>query len=191
MYVVEKPELNWREWTPWLYGEDAPLTILLNAIPSSPVIPYTVRLFENPRSPIHLPGPTDMLTHDAIHCLLGRGLFNQDEAFVIGFCMGASSSSTKIHCSIFELVGTIIYPKPYRFKKVDMLSLRLAFEFAKSLGSSVNDIHLFDFRSIEREPIKKCREAFGIDLERLRNVFYQEKSLRPKSLASKRLPENA
>ena len=52
-------------------------------------IPLMVQLVENPR--YDLPGldifhgKVDLKRHDAIHILLGRGLLNKDEAFVIGF----------------------------------------------------------------------------------------------------------
>jgi len=50
--------------------------------------PEIIWKYENPESPDRLPGAVYIETHDSIHCLLGRGGLQADEAFVIGFTMG-------------------------------------------------------------------------------------------------------
>lgn len=69
----------------------------LDAVRMAPEeVPFLVRLVENPA--LDLPfmdvfhGATDLPTHDYLHIVLGRGLLAKDEAFVIGFTMGATDN---------------------------------------------------------------------------------------------------
>ncbi len=78
-----------------------------------------------------------------LHVLLGRGLLNQDEAFVIGFCMGAAQENSKFSRLFFEFIGTKIDPKPYSLSADDMTAFHLAFDLAKRLGTSSRNILLF------------------------------------------------
>ncbi len=50
-------------------------------------IHWIVKTFENPKSPIALPGKISLHNHDCIHIILGKGITPEDEAFVIGFTM--------------------------------------------------------------------------------------------------------
>ena len=80
-------QLKWYEWNPGLHNGKCNLQEVINGLPAATAedIPWLVRLFENPASALAFPGAINLARHDAIHVLLGRGLRNQDEAFVIGF----------------------------------------------------------------------------------------------------------
>lgn len=82
-------------------------------------IPWIVRLLENPQSPFALPGKIDLFNHDCLHILLEREFSLQDEAFIIGFCMGNDPQTKPNHVKIFKTVSSYLYPKKYRFKTDD------------------------------------------------------------------------
>ena len=85
-------EPAWREWIPWLENDDLTLREVYETLPGAgpEEIDQIVRLLENPASPYALPGASSLRVHDCIHILIGRGLLNHDEAFVIGYTMGTA-----------------------------------------------------------------------------------------------------
>jgi len=180
--------MKYEDWSPWLYNCDSNFLETINTIPFSPETPFLVRLFENPKSPLYLPGPTFLDTHDAIHVLLGRGLLPQDEAFVIGFCMGASTAANTKHKKIFRFVAGLFYPKKYRLSKNDLIAFDIAFEFGKSLRNKMGNIHLFEFNQHNEKSIKQMREFFDLRPSTLKNIYRLEKKKLPNTKSSKRLP---
>jgi len=183
---MSRDKIHWREWTPWLFDEDSLVSDVVASIPHNPSIPWVVRLFENPSSPFYLPAPTTMAMHDTIHVLLGRGLLNQDEAFVIGFGMGASLGSTEVKRMIFEFVSSKLYPKAYRLNSDDLKVFNLAFDLAQQ--SSIRNIHLDNERTLGRMSIKEAREYYGLDENILKEWYQQEITLCSDTIVSKRLP---
>jgi len=177
--------IYWREWTPWIFDEDSLVNDVVKSISDEPTIPWIVRLFENPSSPFYLPAPTIMHMHDTIHVILGRGLLNQDEAFVIGFGMGASLGATQIKRMVFEFVSTTLYPKAYRFGKNDRKVFNLAYDIAQK--TDIRNIHLDNEKELAKMTIKEAREHYGIDNNKLKEWYQQEIQLCPDTIVSKRL----
>ncbi len=178
--------IHWKEWTPWLFDDEAIVGDVVKSIPHSPIIPWIVRLFENPSSPFYLPAPTTMAMHDTIHILLGRGLLNQDEAFVIGFGMGSSLGSTEVKRMVFEFVSSTLYPKAYRLNKSDIEVFNLAFDLGQT--SNIYNLHLDNERQLSKMSIKEIRVYYGIDDSLLKEWYIKEKALISHTIVSKRLP---
>ena len=179
---------HWETWTPWLFNENDLVSDVVDSIPHAPKVPWVVRLFESPNSPFYLPAPTTMRMHDTIHVILGRGLLNQDEAFVIGFGMGLSLGKNQIKRMVFEFVSTTLYPKAYQFSNEDRKIFNLAFELAQTTPSSNYNIHLDNERELGRMSVKEVRNHYGIDAAILKKWYQQEHTLCPKTIVSKRLP---
>lgn len=178
-------DTHWTKWTPWLFDENTLVKDVVKSIPSAPKIPWIVRLFENPNSPLTLPAPTSMLMHDTIHVILGRGLLNQDEAFVIGFGMGSSLGSTQVERMIFEFLSGTLYPKAYRFNKNEQKIFGLGFEIAKKM--KIENIHLADERELSNMTIKEVRAFYNLDDAILKTWYEEENRLCPETKVSKRL----
>lgn len=73
-------------------------------------------------------GGVDLVAHDCIHMLLGRGLLTKDEAFVIGFTMGSTNKLETLNKDIFAYVAEHYYPNAY---KMDEEAKRVFFDAAK------------------------------------------------------------
>jgi len=88
--MAKSAPTGWKDWNPMLNNGEKKLGTVLKTMPSNEQqdISSVVKLFENPSSPIALPGAINLERHDCIHVILGRGLLPQDEAFVIGFYHG-------------------------------------------------------------------------------------------------------
>jgi hypothetical protein len=178
--------VDWREWDPFNFDEQATLSAALSTIPRAPIqkVPLLVRVMENPTSPVALSGATTMFDHDCIHVALGRGLLSQDEGFVIGYSIGNSSNSSAQDRLIFrEIAGH--YPKPFNLSDQDMLAFDHGFDCG--LHNNVRDIHLFDFSAHLEEPIGTVRKLLGVSRERIVSWFREELSLVPRSKESRRL----
>ena len=59
-----------------------------NGLDEESKLPLSLWLFEDPDSPVALPGAACLDLHDCLHILLNRGYSTADEAFVVGFSMG-------------------------------------------------------------------------------------------------------
>lgn len=183
---MQSENIHWTKWTPWLFDDTALVADVVASIPSAPNIPWIVRLFENPNSPFYLPGPTTMLMHDTIHVILGRGLLNQDEAFVIGFGMGSSLGATQVQRMVFEFVSTTFYPKAYRFNNNERKIFNWGFEMAQKM--KIDSLHLADERELGRMTIEEVRKFYNIDNTLLKKWYAEEKRLCQNTTVSNRLP---
>ena len=83
-------------------------------------IPFWVWLFENPDSPLPMPGKISLYHHDCLHLLLKRGFSRENEAYIVGFTMGKDPSAHKIHQWIYQLAARYLFPNPYRLRQVDL-----------------------------------------------------------------------
>jgi hypothetical protein len=163
----------------------------LDAVRMAPEeVPFLVRLVENPA--LDLPfmdvfhGATDLPTHDYLHIVLGRGLLAKDEAFVIGFTMGATDNVGRGEEFLYGLFAKYLYPKQYRFSDDDMR----VFKDAVRLGYiSDCDTRLCttDFERFLDTPLEAIREALGIETDLLRAYYGIEKRRYPGSRESARL----
>ena len=189
--MMLKPNaVPWQEWLP-SFDETKPLKEIYETLPglAPEDINFWVKLLENPRSPLALPGAIDLFGHDCMHIVLGRGLLNQDEAFVIGYSMGNAENYKKFYGNFWKWAARYLYPKPYRISKLEQIAFDLGLNFGKE--NQVKNIHRYDFSANRTRSIGSIRQELGISFERLKVYFEQEISLiRPEvSICSSRLKE--
>jgi hypothetical protein len=179
---------TWWEWFPGLDNDPRTLRDVLAEMPSAPAtaIPWIVRLFENDKSWLGLHGAVDLRTHDMIHVLLGRGLLDQDEAFVIGFTMGSTRAVTALERWVFRQAVSTLYPEPYRIPRKMLAAYDLGLEAGAGMG--VRNLHRAIRDEMLDRPLGETRRALGIDTSRLREFYARERAALPGTLASQRLP---
>jgi hypothetical protein len=175
-------------WNPGLDNDESTLGEVLDSLPGDPPgdIPFLVKLFENPRSPIAFRGAIALDRHDCLHVILGRGILQQDEAFVIGFTMGTSGTITKLEARLYEWVCNHLMPRANHFDADQLKVFRLALELARSSGASrLYEVPLEKMRNL---PLGLIRQRARIDSKALRAAFRRERELVPHTHASRRLP---
>jgi hypothetical protein len=179
---------SWRHWFPGLDNGQRTLREVLATLPAAPpqAIPWIVRLFENPRGWLHLHGAVDLANHDRIHVLLGRGLLDQDEAFVIGFTMGSTRAVSRLEGWFFKYVVAHVYPHPYRIPSRILAAYDLGLEAGRSIG--VPNVHLALRDDMLDRPLGDVRRELGIDTRRLREFYARERAALPDTPASQRRP---
>lgn len=182
--------ISWRDWNPGLNNGHMTLREVYDTLPgaSAVEIAWHVKMFENPTSPISFTGSIDLAPHDCIHILLGRGLLNQDEAFVIGYTMGTNKEISRWQIWAFKKIARYFYPYPYKFRKGDEVAYNLG--IGRGLASRVNniqDIPLFTSQYLDL-PIKLTRKALGVNIHQLRAYYRKEQQLIPGTKESLRLP---
>jgi hypothetical protein len=183
-------KLKWHEWNPGLHNGDLMLQEVIDTLPAAKAdeIPWLVRLFENPASPIAFPGAINLTRHDALHVLLGRGLRNQDEAFVIGFTMGCSSHLFTWQIYSFRWIITHLYPAPYKFSLQDLMAFDLGFGLGRSISAC--DLDEFPFEKYNHSRLKDLRYWLGINVNKLHALYRFESLLIANTQASHRLDTN-
>ena len=152
-------------------------------------IPLMVQLVENPK--FKLPGITlfhgavDLITHDYIHIILGRGLLAMDEAFTIGFTMGSTHRVGHTEAQLFSFISKNLYPDIYKFSDDDVAvfkqAVRLAFISNCMALDSVN------YDSYLNMSLKDLRNNIQLETDLLKAYYRIEKKNYPESLASVRL----
>lgn len=178
---------KWYEWNPGLHNGDQALQDVINTLPAAKAddIPWLVRLFENPASPVAFPGAINLSRHDVIHVLLGRGLRNQDEAFVIGFTMGSSSHIYAWQIHSFRWIITHLYPAPYKLSAQDLIAFDLGFGLGRNI--SARDLDEFPFEKYNHSRLKDLRYWLGINVNKLHALYRFESLLIANTHASHRL----
>ena len=178
---------GWKTWVPGLKNGTKKLGTQLKNMPANDAadISAVVKLFENPASPIALPGAVSLERHDCIHVMLGRGLLPQDEAFVIGFTMGTSKKISGFAESLFKKATKYLYPHPYKFSDDHLVAFELGLKYGKTC--KVTEIYEFPFEHFKDEKIGNIRRKLGINIGELRKIYAVEKILLPNSKESKRL----
>ena len=181
----------WWEWFPGLDNGDRTLRAVLAELPAAPAtaIPWIVRLFENPEGWLRLHGAIHLKDHDMVHVLLGRGLLDQDEAFVIGFTMGSTKAVLWPERAWFRFVVSNLYPEPYRISRRMLAAYDIGLEAGRDLG--VKDLHRALRDDMLDRPLGAVRRELGIDTQRLREFYARERAALPGTLASSRLPLDA
>jgi hypothetical protein len=124
--------------------------------------------------------------HDMIHVLLGRGLLDQDEAFVIGFTMGTTRAVSRLERWFFKLALSRLYPQPYRISRRMLAAYDLGLEAGREFG--VRNLHLALRDDMLDQPLGDTRRQLRIDTRRLRQYYAREREALPGTLASLRLP---
>lgn len=179
---------SWRQWFPGLDNDHRTLREVIGTLPAAPpaAIPWIVRLFENPQGWLRLHGAVDLANHDRIHVLLGRGLLDQDEAFVIGFTMGSTKSVSRLERWFFKCAVSHLYPDPYRIPWPILAAYDLGLEAGREMGA--RNIHLALNDSMLDRRLGDLRRELGIDTRRLREFYARESEALPNTPASRRLP---
>jgi len=175
-------------WMPGLRLNDArTLGEVLETLPANrpDEIDALVRLLENPASPYALPGAVSLERHDCIHVLLGRGLLGADEAFVVGYTMGAAASSIDAELlDTFKLIAKRLYPRHYRMDDADLFVFDLGYQLGTRSPVRIDHLPLEHARA---ERIDALRARAGIDVTALVAVYAAERALFPDARASARL----
>lgn len=181
----------WGMWYPGLDNDRRSMQQLLDSLPGADegAIPMAVQWFEDPSSPLALPGAVSLAWHDAIHILLGRGLLDQDEAFVVGFAMGNASTFRGEDAVTLRNALAHDYPEPFRVHGPKLAVFDLGIEAGRSIG--IPDLALQEGRLTNDAPLGAWRDRCGIDTEKLRAFYVRESFLLPRTLESARLPLEA
>jgi len=179
---------NWRKWFPGLDNERLTLREVLATLPAAPpaAIPWIVRLFENPAGLLRLHGAVSLADHDKIHVLLGRGLLDQDEAFVLGFTMGCTKEVSRLERWFFKYALSHLYPHPYRIPPRILVAYDLGLEAGMEFG--LRELHLAFAEQMLDRPLGELRRELGIAPRRLRSYYARERAALPDTPASLRLP---
>jgi hypothetical protein len=179
---------NWWEWFPGLDNDARTLREVLSELPAAPAtaIPWIVRVFENDKGWLRLHGAVNLRNHDMIHVLLGRGLLDQDEAFVIGFTMGSTRAVSRPEKWFFTFAVSHLYPEPYRISRRMLAAYDLGLEAGEEFG--VRNLHRVLRDDMLDRPLGETRRELQIDTHRLRRFYARERDALPGTLASLRLP---
>lgn len=175
----------WTRWYPGLDTDHLSVSSVLDTMPgfSSEDIPAIIRAFESPTSPLKLPGACTLEQHDVMHVLLGRGLVDQDEAFVLGFTAVADPEFHNEDIERYKFAFSI-YPEPYCIRGCDLIAFDLGVQAAQKMQVSNMTI---DVDYVRHRLIGQVRQDLGIDKKILLDI-YEEECQRIATPWSKRLP---
>ncbi len=152
-------------------------------------VPLMVQLVENPRFAIPgidlFHGRVDLLQHDLIHLVLGRGLLPMDEAFTIGFTMGSTHRLSGLGERLFSLISRHIYPEVYQFGEEDIAVFRNAVRLA--FISDCAPLDRFDFEPLLDSPLEEARRKIGLETDLLLAYYRIEQARFPNNPAAQRL----
>ncbi len=178
-----------RIWVPpWRDGDDQSLQTIIDGMPGNPDadIDIMVKLIENPESPYALTGACDLMTHDCIHMVLGRGLLNQDEAFVIGYTMGTAGDALSAdEVTVFKFITKRVYRGSYRFNEDDLRAFDLGLMYGKRHPIKIYE---FDFMAHREKSIASLRDMLDINPDELVAIYKEERHRIPGTFVSNRLP---
>jgi hypothetical protein len=185
--------MSYKDWIVPLHEET--MTLRQGKLSLAPValdqreVPLIVQLVENPR--FDLPGfdlfhgATDLVTHDYIHMILGRGLLAKDEAFVLGFTMGSTDRVGTFEERLYTFVAKHFYPKGYAFADEEIALYRDAVRLGHI--SDVKALSEIDFAPLLDLPLQQVRAAIGLEVDLLRAFYAIERRRYPHSPESQRL----
>jgi hypothetical protein len=178
----------WLAWYPGLDDDERLVSDVIASLPSVPAtkIPWIVQQFENPTGWLRFRGAIDLSAHDILHVLLGRGLQDQDEAFVLGFAMGTAKRVPAWQVKLFRLVLSRLYPEPYRIPRFLLPAFQFGVEAGKATGRK--DLYRENLEPCMELSVGEARERAGIESACLRHFYRQEQATIPQTIASVRLP---
>jgi hypothetical protein len=177
-----------RTWDPGLANGELRLrdvyrTLLSDSADSTP---WSVKTLESPRSLLAVPGAVDAFARGCIHIVLGRGLLAQDQAFVLGFTMGAARAPGWQR-GLFRHCARHLYTGDHRFSEQDAQVFDFSFDAARR--SSAFALHRVDFKKLLERPLAEIRRFLGIDTELLRGLYATERERWPLDQVRQRPPE--
>lgn len=126
-------------------------------------IPFIVWLFENPNSPIALPGCIDLYGHDCLHLILKQGFTPENEAYVLGFTMGNDTSTNCLHLVVFLLVAQVFYPGHYRLRPANIPAFMQGLVVGRQ--TRTRNLNQCAFKQWESQALKEIRAEIGLELE--------------------------
>ena len=131
-------------------------------------------------------GGVDLVAHDCIHMLLGRGLLTKDEAFVIGFTMGSTNKLETLNKDIFSYIAQHYYPNAY---KMNDEAKRVFFDAAKlgfiSDGPALDETN---FKPYFNRSLDELRSALKLPVNLIQSYYRDiEKRRFPQDPGSSRL----
>lgn len=178
----------WLAWYPGIRNDEKTVDEVILSMPAAPdiAIPWIVKLFENPTSRLRFRGAVDLEDHDVLHVLLGRGLQDQDEAFVLGFAMGTAKKIKRIEAYLFKMILARLYPEPYRIPTF----LQPAFDLGVQCGTKTGAVNLYkqSLKDLRGLTLGEARRRAGIDMNIVREFYQLEQQQIPFTIASLRLP---
>jgi hypothetical protein len=177
----------WTCWYPGLETDELTVGSLLDTLPglAADEVPAIIRAFENPDSPLKLPGACTLEQHDVLHILLGRGLVDQDEAFVLGFTAQTAPDFSEADVQRYRLAFSL-YPEPYCIRGCDLLAFELGIEAARRMR--LKKPLIIDLAQVRPRRVAEVRAEFGIDKGILYDIFAEERQKIAGTPWSHRLP---
>jgi hypothetical protein len=175
-------------WDPGLENGELRLGDVYRTLPTDPAgsIQWSVKTLENPRSPFAIAGAVDSFARGCIHIVLGRGLLTQDQAFVLGFTMGAARAPGWQR-RLFRQCARHLYTGDHRFSEQDAQVFDHSFDAARR--TSVFALHRVDFKKLLERRLTDVRRYLGIDTEVLRRLYATEQERWPLGQARQPLPQ--
>ena len=126
-------------------------------------IPWLVWLMENPKSPLHLHGASNLNDHDYVHVLLNKGQANNDEAFVIGFTMGNDDRTKSWEAKLYKFISRWLYPKAERFTKNQLKIFDSGFKYGQSKLNLYKRIGEFNWSTMDKNtPLNEVKRKFDV-----------------------------
>ena len=210
--------MDYRNWFPGLQDDHLKLAEVIGTLPgmTQQEVPGIIRFFENPASPWSLPGAISLFRHDCMHILLGRGLATEDEAFVIGYTMGASDGENNrmtrfirlflrlrhplmktelleknvrdAQMALFTFVTRVLYRGAARFHKRDITVYMLGLALGER--SHYRNPEKYPFEETMDKTVGEIRREFGITHAALEAVYRMENILAADSDTARRLNTN-
>lgn len=179
---------HWLAWYPGLENHSLSVEDIIKTMPAvtAPEIPWVIRLLENPESPFRFRGAVSLTDHDVLHVLLGRGLQDQDEAFVIGFAMGTAKKASPVQRRVLRFVLGRVYPEPYRIPNSLLPAFDLGFACGRETGNK--NLYKMKFDSLVGATVRHARLECGIDTNILKRYYRAEQLKIPMTICSVRLP---
>ena len=166
----------WKNWHPYILDcTTSTLAQIKSEMQGDEYVAFIVYLFENPQSPVCLPGATTLFTHDSLHIILRRGLLAQDEAFVIGFSMGSDVNCRSWHLAFFKFMAKFIYSKQYHMNDTELKVFDLGVKFARELNEKKGrkNLHKYPFKKYQNKTIKTSNYL----LHQLHHWYYFDHNL--------------
>lgn len=152
-------------------------------------IPLMVQLVENPKFQIPglrlFHGAVDLMQHDYIHIVLGRGLLEKDEAFTIGFTMGSTNKVSTAEEKLYAWISQYLYPGVYKFSKDDIEVFSHAVRLAYI--SECMALDEIDFTDYLDTPLRDVREKIGLEKDLILAYYQLEKKRYPSEPECQRL----
>ncbi len=178
----------WLAWYPGIRNDEKTVDEVILSMPAAPdiAIPWIVKLFENPASRLRFRGAVDLEDHDVLHVLLGRGLQDQDEAFVLGFAMGTAKKIKRVEAYLFKMILARLYPEPYRIPTF----LQPAFDLGVQCGTKTGAVNLYkqSLKDLRGLTLGEARRRAAIDMNVVKDFYQLEQQQIPFTIASLRLP---